>query len=67
VKGLERRIAILEETNYALQNELKSAIESKKSASRIVQFQEDKTLKEAVYSLKAELQEVRDFNQLVRQ
>jgi hypothetical protein len=32
-----------------------------------MQLQEDRNLKEAVYALKAELQEVRSFNQLVRQ
>lgn len=66
IKDLERRIAILEDTNANLQNELRLAIDHKKTASR-VELQEDKSLKEAVFALKAELEEVRRFNQLVRQ
>ena len=66
IKDLERRVAILEDTNANLQNELRLAIDSRKTASRVV-VQEDNSLKDAVYALKSELEEVRRFNQLVRQ
>jgi hypothetical protein len=42
------------------------SIEERESVSR-VQLQEERGLKDAVFALKAELQEVRSFNQLARQ
>jgi len=46
---------------------LRAAIEAKKNVSKVTIVQEDTGLKEALFSLRAELKEVRNFNQLVRQ
>lgn len=65
-RELERRVALLEATNQQLQGDLRTAIEARNSASSL-QLQEDRGLRESVISLRSELQEVRSFNQLVRQ
>lgn len=66
IKDLERRISILEDTNSNLEKELRIAIDSRKAASRVTYVQ-DEGLKETVMILKAELNEIRSFNQLIRQ
>lgn len=45
IRDLERRICILEETNINLEKELRSNIESRKSASRLTSVQDDSALK----------------------
>ena len=69
IQDLERRVSILEDTNLSLEQELRNAIDSKKTASRVSQnkIQEEKSLMETVLVLKSELREVRGFSQLVRQ
>lgn len=66
ILSLQRRIDVLENTNNSLQNEVQSAISAKNQLSKMV-HNEDKSLREAVYSLREELQQLRNFNHLVRQ
>ena len=63
--SLERRVQILEETNASLEQELREAIEAKKTASRITTTNEE-GLRQRVTMLRSELDQMREFSHVIR-
>jgi hypothetical protein len=57
IRDLERRVAILEDTNRNLEQELRITIDNHKAASRVSQgrSQQDEELKQIIFTLKEEL------------